>query len=344
MIELKNIDVKFSNKEGEITAVSNTNLHVEKGDVYGIVGFSGAGKSTLVRTINLLQRPSSGEVLIKGIDITKLSSRELNRCRKKIGMIFQHYNLMRSRTVLENVLYPLKDSDLSKKDKIEKARKLLELVDILDKHNSYPSQLSGGQKQRVAIARALANDPDILLCDEATSALDPQTTRQILKLLKDLNKKLNLTIVIITHEMQVVKEICNKVAVMEKGKIVENGDIFEVFSSPKENITKNFIQSVSHEDELVEQLKSCNVKSRLGNYKKLYKLKYIGEISQEPVISSLYEKYGIISNIIWGNIEVISGRTIGNLAVIFEGKNEEISKGVKFLIEKGVIVEEIKGI
>ena len=210
MIELKNIDVVFS-KGKTVHAVNNVSLTVERGDIYGIVGFSGAGKSTLIRTINLLQRPTSGSVTISGQDITKFSAEQLRQKRQKIGMIFQHFNLLSSKTVFDNVAFPLKHSNLSKEEKDKKVRDLLNIVGIGDKEKFYPSQLSGGQKQRVAIARALANDPDILLCDEATSALDPQTTDEVLKLLKSLNENLNLTIVIITHEMQVVKEICHKV-------------------------------------------------------------------------------------------------------------------------------------
>ena len=217
MIDLKHISVVFEKDRKRFTAVDDVSLKVDEGDVFGIVGYSGAGKSTLVRTINLLQPPTSGEVIVNGEDLTKLPVKELRQRRKKIGMIFQHFNLMNARTILGNVLYPLKDSKLSDADKEKKAMDLLRLVGIEEKAHSYPRELSGGQKQRVAIARALANDPKILLCDEATSALDPRTTTSILHLLKRLNKEMNLTIVLITHEMQAVKEICNKVAVMESG-------------------------------------------------------------------------------------------------------------------------------
>jgi len=222
MISLQDISVTFkADKNKAIHAVQHVSLEVDKGDVYGIVGYSGAGKSTLVRTINLLQRPTEGKVIVSGKDMMALNDKDLRESRKKIGMIFQHFNLMRSRTIHENVAFPLKNSSLSKQEINDKVTELLSLVGLSEKAKAYPSQLSGGQKQRVAIARALANDPEVLLCDEATSALDPKTTSSILALLKELNKRLNLTIVIITHEMQVVKEICNKVAVMEDGGTID---------------------------------------------------------------------------------------------------------------------------
>ena len=219
MLKLRDIDVVFHDEDRVVTAVKDVNLDVEKGEIYGIVGYSGAGKSTLVRTINLLQIPTTGTVPVNGQELMSLNARELRQARKKIGMIFQHFNLMESRTIFENVAYPLRGSGLNKKEKAAKVAELLSLVGLKEKTDAYPNQLSGGQKQRVAIARALANDPDILLCDEATSALDPKTTSSILDLLRELNEKLGLTIVIITHEMSVVKDLCHKVAVMENGQI-----------------------------------------------------------------------------------------------------------------------------
>ena len=239
MIELKNISKDFGSGEKAVHAVRDVSLSIGSGEIFGIIGFSGAGKSTLVRCINLLERPSSGSVFVAGQDLTALSAKDLRAARKKIGMIFQHFNLMPSRTVAGNVAYPLKGSGLSKEDIQKKVATLLELVGIGDKADAYPSQLSGGQKQRVAIARALANDPQVLLCDEATSALDPQTTKAILHLLKHLNETLGITIVLITHEMAVVKEICDRVAVMEYGRVVEQGEVFTVFAEPKQAITKS---------------------------------------------------------------------------------------------------------
>ncbi|MBQ0051700.1 MAG: ATP-binding cassette domain-containing protein, partial [Treponema sp.] len=245
IIELKNISKTFEQNGKIFNAVEDASVSVERGEIFGIIGFSGAGKSTLVRTINLLGRPTSGSVVVNGKDFLALSPAELRNERKKIGMIFQHFNLMPSRNVFDNVAFPLKKSGLTKTQITEKVRSLLELVEIADKENNFPNQLSGGQKQRVAIARALANDPDILLCDEATSALDPTTTKSILALLKKLNKQLGLTIVIITHQMEVIKSICHKVAVMELGKIVEQGEVFDIFANPQNEVTKRFIRSTS---------------------------------------------------------------------------------------------------
>ena len=245
MIELIKVCKTFRTDDKEISAVSDVSITVADGDIFGIIGFSGAGKSTLVRCINLLERPDSGSVLIDGQDLTKLSANELRATRKKIGMIFQHFNLMPSRTVFDNVAFALKGSGLSRMQVREKVEKLLRLVEIADKADTYPAQLSGGQKQRVAIARALANDPGILLCDEATSALDPQTTKQILALLKNLNESLGITVVIIAHQMSVVKEICSHVAIIDKSHIAEQGSVEEIFTNPKTAIARRMIFCVS---------------------------------------------------------------------------------------------------
>ena len=246
MIELSHISKEFVSGKRTVHAVQDVSLTIDKGEIFGMIGFSGAGKSTLVRCINLLERPTSGKVIVDGQDMLSLSAKELRQARKKIGMIFQHFNLMPSRTVAGNVAYPLRGSGLSKQQIEEKVQRLLDLVGIGDKAEAYPKQLSGGQKQRVAIARALANDPNVLLCDEATSALDPQTTKAILQLLKHLNETLGITVVIITHEMAVVKEICHRVAVMEHGKVVESGEVFNIFANPREDITKSFIHTTSN--------------------------------------------------------------------------------------------------
>ncbi|WP_156299359.1 methionine ABC transporter ATP-binding protein [Streptobacillus canis] len=334
MIKLNNISVDFNG----FKAVNNVDLEIDKGDIYGIVGFSGAGKSTLVRTINLLQNVSNGNVVINNTNITNLKEKELRKYREKIAMIFQHFNLLNSLNVIDNVTFSLRNSNLSKAEKKEKARKLLKLVDLEDKENNYPSELSGGQKQRVAIARALANDPEILLCDEATSALDPQTTQQILKLLKRVNEEIGITIVIITHEMGVIKEICNKVAIMEKGEIVERGTVFEIFSNPQKEITQKFINSIHNNEGLIDSLHRLNLET--GENKKLFKLTYVGDISTEPLINNIYIKYGIISNILWGNIEFISKKPLGNLIIVFEGEN--IYEAVNYLESVGALITEIK--
>lgn len=294
MIYLKNIGKTFiDDNKKEVHAVNDVSLTINDGDIFGIIGFSGAGKSTLVRCINLLERPTSGTVEVDGKDLTKLSEKELRESRKKIGMIFQHFNLFPSRTIFGNVAFPLQGSGLSKEEIAAKVRNLLELVGISEKENAYPSQLSGGQKQRVAIARVLANDPDILLCDEATSALDPQTTKAILDLLKDLNKKLGITIVVITHEMAVVKEICNKVAVMEKGRVVEEGDVFSIFANPQEALTQNFIKTTSNLRKIEDLVYEGSPVVDLKPGELIVRLSYIEKNISEPLISAMTYNFNI---------------------------------------------------
>ena len=338
MIELKNITVDFDG----FKAVDDVSLTINEQDTFGIVGFSGAGKSTLVRTINLLQRPTKGEVLIDGENILNLSKKELRERRKKIGMIFQHFNLLNNLTVLDNVIFPIKkDKSLSKEEKRAKALDLLETVGIRDKADNYPSELSGGQKQRCAIARSLASDPEILLCDEATSALDPKTTKQILKLLKNLNKKLKLTVVIITHQMEVVKDLCNKCAVMQGGKVIESGSTLEIFSYPKNPLTTEFVETSTNVSETIEE-----VKQNIGILKEnelLVKLNYVGEATTEPLINDLYQKFGVKTNILGGNIEFITGTPVGNLIVSLSGDRQNLGKVGDYLAEKNISVELLGG-
>ncbi len=342
MIELKDVSVTFYQGNQEIKAVQNVDLSVEKGDVYGIVGYSGAGKSTLVRVINLLQRPTQGTVEVNGVDYTSLSARDLRKKRKSIGMIFQHFNLMNSRTIFDNVAFSLKYNGKSKAERREKVNELLELVGLTEKIDAYPSQLSGGQKQRVAIARALASDPEILLCDEATSALDPKTTLQILALLRELNKKLGLTIVLITHEMQVVKEICNKVAVMEDGQIIEHGDSVQIFSKPEQALTKDFIRTATHVDQALETILGNPSFSSLKEDEWLVELSYVGDSTSEPLIASLYRDFHITTNILYGNVEIIQDVPLGSLIVTFAGTLEERQKACDYLQEKDVYVNILK--
>ncbi len=339
MIQLKNIDVKFNSKAGSVHAVKNVSLEVKEKDIYGIVGFSGAGKSTLIRTINLLQRPTSGQVLINGEDITKFDAKKLRERRKKIGMIFQHFNLLNEKTAFENVAFPLKQSNLSAEEKATKVRELLNFVGIADKENSYPSQLSGGQKQRVAIARALANEPDILLCDEATSALDPQTTDEVLTLLKNLNEQLSLTIVIITHEMKVIKDICNKVAVMEDGNIIEKGNTLDVFSRPKQPLTKAFINTATQMDSALENVINHKNMLHLNPKALVTRISYVGDTTAEPLVSKLTSQYDLSINILSGNIEIIQETAIGMLIITLSGSDEAKIKGLRFLEEQDVTVE-----
>ena len=338
MIELKNITVDFDG----FKAVDDVSLTIKEQDTFGIVGFSGAGKSTLVRTINLLQRPSKGEVLINGENLLDLSNKELRARRKKIGMIFQHFNLLNNLTVIDNVIFPIKkDKSLSKEEKRKKALDLLETVGIKDKADSYPSELSGGQQQRCAIARALASDPEILLCDEATSALDPKTTKQILKLLKELNDKLRLTVVIITHQMDVVKDLCNKCAVMQDGKVIESGSTLDIFSDPKNKLTKEFVETSTNISETIEE-----VKANIGILKDdeiLAKLSYLGQSTTEPIINELFEKFGVRTNILAGNIEFINGTAVGNLIVSFKGDDDKLVEVSTYLKDKGTNLEILGG-
>ena len=340
MIELRHIVKRFESKAGTVTAVNDVSLHIEKGEVFGIIGFSGAGKSTLVRCINLLERPTSGEVLIDGADITKLAAKELRGVRQKIGMIFQHFNLMPSRTVYENIEMPLKLTSLSAEERREKIRSLLELVELADKSEAYPSQLSGGQKQRVAIARALANDPKVLLCDEATSALDPKTTRSILKLLREVNSRLGITIVVITHQMDVVKFICDRAAVMEHGRVVEEGTILDIFANPKAPVTKGFIDSASNVDDLYDMLEDAE--GRGVTHGTVYLLTYAGASAGKPLMTEIFKQFGVSANIIFGNIEILKGTPLGKLAVTLEGDAENVVSAVEFIKTHGVRIEEVK--
>lgn len=342
MIRLENIDVTFKQDKKEIQAVREVSLSVDKGEIYGIVGYSGAGKSTLVRVINLLQRPTRGEVKVRGISLTELSSKELREERKKIGMIFQHFNLMNQRTVYDNIDFSLKYSKLSKLDRQNKVLDLLKLVGLEDKVESYPNQLSGGQKQRVAIARALVNDPEILLCDEATSALDPKTTSQILDLLQELNKKLNLTIVLITHEMQVVKNICHRVAVMENGKVIEEKTTINLFSNPEKNLTQDFIKTATHVDQALETILTHPVLSSLALDEELVEFSYVGNQTAEPLIADLYSKFQVKTNILYGNIEIIQETPIGHLIVNLKGNSTQRNKALSYLEKKEVKVKAIK--
>ena len=342
MIELTHISKDFASGGRTVHAVQDVSLSIGKGEIFGIIGFSGAGKSTLVRCINLLERPTSGSVTVDGKEMTALSARELRQARKKIGMIFQHFNLMPSRTVFGNVAYPLRGSGLSREQIADKVHRLLELVGIGDKAEAYPKQLSGGQKQRVAIARALANDPNVLLCDEATSALDPQTTKAILRLLKNLNEKLGITVVIITHEMAVVKEICDRVAVMEHGRVVEQGEVFNVFADPRQEITRSFIHTTSNLRKIEELIEEDSPVVQLKPGELIVRLSYIQRNVSEPLISTVSRKFDIVLNIIFSDIAIVQNAPIGGTVAIISGEREQITQAIAYLIEKNVGVEVIR--
>lgn len=317
MIELRNVTKTFTLGKTTIVAIDDLSLYIQDGEIFGVIGESGAGKSTLVRCINLLERPSHGSILYHNVDLMKLPMKEVLKIRRKIGMIFQQFNLFTSRTVFENVAYPLKGQS---KDAIKtKVDRLLKLVGIEDKSNAYPSQLSGGQKQRVAIARALANDPDVLLCDEATSALDPQTTVQILNLLKDLNKKLGITIVLITHEMNVIKSICQKVAVLSNGKLVEVGPVAEIFFTPKHPVTKSFVNSTHQVDKFIELLRNPQGTFDIYSDNDILRIDFLGSETTDPLISRISRQYLVDANIVYANIDIIQDIPLGTLVVILSG-------------------------
>ena len=338
MIDLQHVSKTFGGEAG-VHAVRDVTLHISRGEIFGIVGFSGAGKSTLVRCINLLEKPTAGRVMVDGQELTGMKTAQLNRERKKIGMIFQQFNLFATRTVLDNVMFPLRHTGMNRRAIREKAESLLNFVELGDKLNAYPSQLSGGQKQRVAIARALASDPKVLLCDEATSALDPQTTTSILKLLKKLNQETGITIVVITHQMQVVKEICQRVAVMEAGRIVEEGEVYSVFANPRQPITRSFINTASNLSRVHELIDEDASFARLKPGERIIRLKYLEESAAEALVSTLSRQFGVDLNIIFGNIDWIGSHLLGELIVIASGETDRIPEMLDYLKERNVEVE-----
>ena len=339
MIRFENVSKTFRGNGKQVEAVKEVSLHIKKGEIFGIIGYSGAGKSTLVRCINLLERPDRGRIWIGDMEITALKGKSLRKQRRKIGMIFQQFHLFASRNVYENVAYPLKHQGLTGQEIKKRVEELLNLVGLEDKASAYPSQLSGGQKQRAAIARALANEPDILLCDEATSALDPKTTTAILRLLQEVNRKLGVTIVVITHEMQVVKEICGRVAVMEGGSVVEEGEVFDIFSNPHEKITGDFVNNASNLSRIYTYLEEKAEIIRLNEGECILRLRYLHKNTSEALVSQISRDFFLNVNIIFGNIELIGENPIGGLVAIVSGSGENIRRAVDFLREKKVGVE-----
>lgn len=347
IIKLDKIDVTFNQKKQDIAAVRDVTIHINQGDIYGIVGYSGAGKSTLVRVINLLQVPTEGKITIDDDVIfdqgkVTLTAAELRSKRREIGMIFQHFNLMAQWTAAENVAFALKHSGLSKTEKAEKVARLLDLVGLADRADNYPAQLSGGQKQRVAIARALANDPKILISDESTSALDPKTTKQILALLQELNEKLGLTIVLITHEMQIVKDIANRVAVMQNGQLIEEGSVLDIFSDPKETLTQDFIQTATGIEEAMVKINQQEVVQNLKKGSLLVQLKYAGATTDEPVLNEVYKVYGVTANILYGNLEIIEHTPVGEMVVILSGDEAVLEQACQMIRERDVRLTVLK--
>ncbi|WP_281164417.1 methionine ABC transporter ATP-binding protein [Liquorilactobacillus sicerae] len=346
IIKLDDVSVTFQQKDKRVAAVKQVTLHVEQGDIYGIVGYSGAGKSTLVRVINLLQIPTAGRVEVNGELLYQgdgqqkkvIDAKKLRFERRKIGMIFQHFNLLNEQTIIDNVAFALKHSGLKEKQIEEKSRKLLKLVGLDSRADSYPAQLSGGQQQRVAIARALANDPEILISDEGTSALDPKNTIQILDLLKDLNQKLGLTVVLITHEMDAVKRIANKVAVMDNGRIIERGKLLDIFTHAKQQLTREFIGGGSLK--AISILKKYQL-GKLGADERIIQLTYVGNSVSEPILVKLYRDFNVEANIIYSNIEILHGTPVGTLFVIIKGTAAGRIKALDYLQKQEVIITEI---
>ncbi|MCO8087151.1 MULTISPECIES: methionine ABC transporter ATP-binding protein [Acinetobacter] len=336
MIEFKNISKHYQLKGQTIRALDQVNLQIPDGSIFGIIGYSGAGKSTLIRLINLLERPNEGQVIINNTDFTALSAKALRQERANIGMIFQHFNLLQTKTVAANIEMPMKLLGWSAAEREKRLNELLEFIDLKHKKDAYPDELSGGQKQRVGIARALANHPKILLCDEATSALDPQTTQSVLELLKKINREQGITIVMVTHEMDVIESVCDYVAVMEHGQVIETGSTLDIFSQPQHPTTKNFIQTV------LQQQLPVNILNNLENQNQhsIYCLKFLGKSAQETVIQAVIKQFDLSLNILFANMTEINGAVIGQMFIQLLGDPAIIQQALQFLEQNGVQVEQ----
>lgn len=341
MIQLLDIEKTYAGASGPVHALKGVSLSVGRGEIFGVIGKSGAGKSTLIRCINMLECPTTGKVLVDGQDLTGMGEKDLREVRKKIGMIFQHFNLLSSRTVYDNIAFPLELAGWDKEKISAEVLPLLELVGLTDKKDQYPSQLSGGQKQRVGIARALASRPKVLLCDEATSALDPQTTQSILLLLKDINKRFGLTIVLITHEMQVIKEICDKVAVIENGVIIEQGSVFDLFSKPQTATTREFIRTIINYD--LPEIFNGTVFSPVpvADSDLIARVSFLGKTAKEPVIAGLIRRYNVDVSILYGNIDHIQNTTFGTLIIEVSGEPGSVQSALQYLKARELGVEVI---
>ncbi|MBE1554287.1 methionine ABC transporter ATP-binding protein [Sporosarcina limicola] len=333
MIQIKDLSKIYTTKERVVKGVDNVSLNITTGEVFGIVGYSGAGKSSLIRCLNLLEKPTSGEIKIDGLNLMKLRGRKLRQARLKIGMIFQHFHLISQKTIYENIAFALRAAKTPASQINKRVTELLEMVGLADKRDVYPAQLSGGQKQRVGIARALANNPSVLLCDEATSALDPNTTLSILRLLKKINKELKITIVLITHEMNVVKEICDRMAIMQDGKVIEEGAVYDIFSGPKEELTKEFISSVVSFDVPSAILNKCTGR--------IVKVMYKGDVAGEGIISDTVQQYNIKGNFLHGSIEYIQEIPLGIFLMELQGDNQEVEKAISYMSSRASLVEVI---
>ena len=335
MIEFKNISKHYQLKGQTIRALDQINLKIPAGSIFGIIGYSGAGKSTLIRLINLLERPDQGQVMINQTDFTALDARSLRQERTNIGMIFQHFNLLQTKTVAANIEMPLKLLGIHKAEREKRLNELLDFIDLKHKKDAFPDELSGGPKQRVGLARALANHPKILLCDEATSALDPQTTKSVLALLKKINQEQGITIVMVTHEMDVIETVCDYVAVMEQGQVIETGSTLDIFSQPKHPTTKNFIQTVLQQQLPVSILKNLENQNRHS----IYCLQFLGKSAQETVVQAVIKQFDISLNILFANMTEINGTVIGQMFIQLLGDPATIQQAIDFLQQSGVQVE-----
>ena len=328
MIEFKNVSKTFQTKEGPVEAMKNINLRIGKGEIYGVIGLSGAGKSTFIRCVNQLERPSFGNVLVDGRDLSTMPEKELREVRKSIGMIFQHFNLLMQKTVIDNICLSLRFAGIDRKLAKERARELLKIVDLEEKARAYPSQLSGGQKQRVAIARAIANNPKILLCDEATSALDPQTTKSVLQLLKKINSEFGITILVVTHEMSVVQEICDKVAILDHGSLVESGPVKEIFAAPKSAEGRRLILNG---ETMVEEVKT----------RRLVRIVFGEQSAFEPVIANMILRFKFPVNILYANTKNLGGRAVGEMILQLPDDEENAALMIEYLKERNLEVGEV---
>lgn len=335
MIQLQNVSKVFQTKKGPLHALSHVSLDVKRGEIFGVIGYSGAGKSTLIRCVNLLERPTEGKVYVGGTELTALPDGKLKEARKKIGMIFQGFNLLKTATVYENIALPLKLSGVPKNEIQARVEKYLAIVGLEDKRDAYPAQLSGGQKQRVAIARALAHEPEVLLSDEATSALDPDTTEAILDLLLKINRDFGITILLITHEMPVIQKVCDRVAVIESGEVVESGSVLDLFTAPQHDTTKKFVDSLFGHNLPQSLLDSLRNKGPVAT------LSFAGTTLGEPALAMVSKKFDVYPNVLSGQITQLKEHPYGRLTVHFQGEDEEAVKAIRYLKEQGV---QVKGV
>ena len=336
MIRVENVSKTYTGKQGTVEAVKDVSLEISRGEIFGVIGFSGAGKSTLIRLLNGLETVTSGHIYINEKDITTLKRKELLKERQKIAMIFQHFNLLWSRTVEENIAFSLEIAGVPKAERKAKVAELIDLVGLTGREKSYPSQLSGGQKQRVGIARALANDPEVLLCDEATSALDPKTTKDILKLLVEINQELGLTIVLITHEMHVVRQICHRVAVMEEGRVVESGEVIEVFKNPQQPITRQFVGEERVDDEIDEVFHHLSTSLRPGV---AVRIQYLGDRTGDAVLSEAIRKLDATVSILQAKVNITQKGILGSMIILIEEESSKAEEVIEYLKQAEIIVE-----